>query len=285
MLGRAPSHCKFLAATFITAALTFFSLTAQEARTDQYVRLGAGSGRGCLVFTETTDKALENKQYRQAYAGYTKAIEWVEKTCNGKVTLWNLNLWGNYNNRVKASLGLGDVERAAADLAKMLESQPLRFSDSELKTAVAALDAAIKRQPKNTSFRGGLAEVYRLKGDYASALVERNAQVELLRTKAERAKALAARHYTHKALKKPERALEDISRAIDLEPKRWLSYETRAEIHRELDQILKKGTFFFSQESAWATKRRGLDPGDSRAVDSRVGRIYNLSLRHIQGRL
>ena len=181
--------------------------------------MGSDDGADCFVHTGETDRALKNRQYRKAVAGYTKAIEWTDKTCEGKIGLNDLMMWGHYRGRAQAYVGLGDHVKAAQDIVKMIKKASHRFDDKRYDWAVVALDAAIERQPGNPSFRGGRAVIYRIKKDLPRALAEQNTQLELSRSKAERAEALAGRHWTHVVLKEPDRALADISEAIELDPK------------------------------------------------------------------
>ncbi|MEM8575033.1 MAG: hypothetical protein AAGF48_10400 [Pseudomonadota bacterium] len=117
------------------------------------------SGDSCSYHAQGADKALKNKDYKAARAGYDKAIKWTKETCGA--TIDDFQLFENYKGRARASAGLGDHVAAARDIALLLTGGT--FAGQRLTRdfvwMTQALDGAIKKQPNNASFYGARAGI------------------------------------------------------------------------------------------------------------------------------
>ncbi len=191
------------------------------------------SGDHCSYQAHTAQQALKDKDYKTAFAGYDEAIAWTKKTCG--ITIDDFQFFENYKGRAKASAGLGDDVAAARDIALLLTGGT--FAGQRLTRdfvwMTQALDGAIKKQPENASFYRARAEIRDARADdfwiknetdremsfRKLSLDDRNAELRFSKTDQERASALADRHFLHKALKNPDQAYADISKAIELDPK------------------------------------------------------------------
>lgn len=191
------------------------------------------SGSHCSYNAHSAETALKNKDYEAARAGFEKAIKWTEETCNETVD--DFVLFDNYKGRARANAGLGDYDASARDIALLLRAGTFASQRTmhDLDWMTQTLDKAIEKHPENALFYQARADIYTsqaddywIKGDTEQqmsftkrALADRDAQLKYSKTQAERAEALARRHFLHKTLENPKQALADINEAIELDPK------------------------------------------------------------------
>lgn len=83
------------------------------------------------------------------------------------------------------------------------------------------------------------------------SLDDRNAELKFAKTDEEKASALADRHYLYKALKKPEKAYADITKAIELDPKSAY-YSRRAVFNNGRDGLIPQTEAVLDIEKAIA---------------------------------
>jgi tetratricopeptide (TPR) repeat protein len=216
----------------------------------------------CWVDTPTTDKALKSKQYKQAIAGYTKAIDWTAKTCGqtlaAKQRLASEELKKSHLGRAIAAAGQGDYDLAARDVALLLEADfeelwKIRphiraLSDNKamsepseaafLDWALGIVNEAIERKPKTSVYYAARGDIYDTREEFQKALADRDAQVEYARNNAEKAKAYYDRAFTRYRLGDKEGELADLNSGIELDPEpEPRRYGDRASLKKGFGQI------------------------------------------------
>jgi len=242
MARRATSLSSSLVVVLLVAAATIAA--THEARADA----GIKKGGVCRYDNADAQAAFKKRDYRHAAELFTKAINWIEQNCKGpgssQVELLNNSksgLWDDYKLRAASYTGLKEYGKAVHDLVTMDQATVVGFSKGELKTAFLACDGAVKSEPNNPFYRGARATAYqkwahlvaleakddKLEARYLkTALADRDAQLKLVHSKEERAEVLAARADVYDVggtstfgPDAPQHALEDISTAIELDPK------------------------------------------------------------------
>ncbi len=202
---------------------------ATAARADVGVKNASGA---CHFIADAAEEALRAEQYALARSGFTKAIDWTRQNC--AVPIDNTYLWMNYKGRAEASARLGDPVAAAQDIAQLTQSSTFqhKLGAADYDWIMQALEAAIEAQPESAAFYGARGAMYDAASfnysmnnnvDQAAfyallALNDRDSQVAYARSDGERAAALADRHLLHKNLNNRQLALNDITRAIELDP-------------------------------------------------------------------
>ncbi|ODS01181.1 hypothetical protein AUC68_12490 [Methyloceanibacter methanicus] len=242
----------------IFVAFTFALPAARDARADMYATMTKDT---CWVTTETTDEAVKKKQYRQAIAGYTKAIEWTAKTCGQTLEADSLakeELKKSHLGRAIAAAGSGDYDLAARDIALLYKSDVVwlwehrphmralfnskAMSDPSgtvfLDWSLGVVNKAIEKKPKTSVYRAARAKIYEVRKEFDKALAERTAQVDYARNNADKAQALYDRAYTRSRLGDKEGELADLDAAIELDsdPGPW-RYANRASLHKQAGRI------------------------------------------------
>lgn len=277
MPGIDTSNLKLQAAMLV--AFAFALPAAQEARADIYSTLTEDT---CWVTTATTDEALKNKKYREAIAGYTKAIDWTAKTCGQTLADKNVftkeELKQSHLGRAIAATGQGDYDLAVRDIALLLNADfeglwKIRphmralfnneaMSDPSeavfLDWTLGVVNKAIERKPKTSVYRGARADIYQKREDFQKALSERDAQIEYAQNNAEKAQAYYDRAFTHYRLGDKEGELVDLNNGIELDPAPDLRrYAERASLYKSfgrIDEAIADYTKAMSDEKAYRYK-------------------------------
>jgi len=240
MSGSNPSGVKALAAMLIAVLL---ALLVGNGAWAENKKDGA-----CRYDTSPAHAAFKKRDDRRAVELFTKAITWIQTNC--KDMSWTQSgLWRAYKFRAAAYTYLKDYGKAVQDLVAMSKQSFQEWSPGEEKWVFAAYDGAVRRHPNDASLRDVRASALQTwaslvghkdpsakKGYLKTALADRNAQVKLVHTKKERAEVLANRAHLYSdggailGPDAPQRALKDISTAIELDPK-GLYYAQRADLH------------------------------------------------------
>jgi tetratricopeptide (TPR) repeat protein len=212
----------------------------------------------CLPNTAEADKAMHDKDYKRALAGYNKQLAWAEKTCPKARD--DALLRRVYEARLEAAAKSGDLELASRELIWALGVPPgiYRFGREDYDWAIAAINAAIKREPQNGQLYAYRAEIHKLNDDFKSVLADRNLQLKYAHNNAQKARAYYARGYARNRVGDAEGCLADLSEAIELDPSPGY-YDGRALFFREKKK--------FERAAEDYTKALELDPKAQRHVD------------------
>lgn len=273
MTGIYTSCLRVPAAMFVVFS---FALPAtQAARADMYSTLTEDT---CWVTTATTDEALKAKKYREAIAGYTKAIDWTAKTCGQTLAAKNVfakeELKKSHLGRAIAATGQGDYDLAVRDIALLLDAdfeglwkirphmRALFNNDSMAQPAPAVfldwtlgvVNKAIERNPKTSVYRAARADIYEKREDFQEALAERNAQVEYAQNNEDKARAYYDRAFTRYRIGDKEGRLADLSSGIGFDPEpEARRYADRAALYKQfgrIDEAIADYTKAMSDETA-----------------------------------